>query len=330
MTHGNIFREKVLSINGKTHGGYITFDEFYDLFDVCYEFNTEITHKCISDITFIMSSCYNSILKNYFMDKISNNISNNKLDLNKTKYINFHWFTYYPINENLFVLGCYLFYCANKDINIDSYNDLLANKKLIVDNLEEKFKYNNIKANNLVDNFMADHNQMSLDDINSFKILYNHAQKNKTNNLYDPNSCATYFFDILMATGFNVKRFYTKHKIAGSSFELLKNMSTKLSDINSNFTNWIKNIKDNSGNNLFDDPNIIINDFLTDNQLLPELANLNAIFDHSCYQQGIITNSNVIIYLNKLFKAKFNLMEYYSFLNFDRKKDNNLTLRHIF
>jgi len=70
------------------------------------------------------------------------------------------------------------------------------------------------------------------------------------------------------------------------------------------------------------------------------IGNSPAIYDHKC-MDIIITKPNfktvfssqiqpVGFYINKLFKATFDDMKYYDFLNFNRKQDYNLKLKDLF
>jgi hypothetical protein len=111
-------------------------------------------------------------------------------------------------------------------------------------------------------------------------------------------------------------------------------MERKLININKDYINWLKNIKSRQNDKptdppIYNNPNILYNDSLGGTNLGTLVFNIIAIYDNSClnlFQQDL----DITLYLNLLFKNSFDNMEFYSFLNMNKLKDNNLKLKNIF
>ena len=329
FTHGNIFSENFIAIDGNNK--YINFKEFYELFDTAYEKDIDVENKSISNITFIASWCYSSILKN-FLKRFLNQPIAAIMQLNKTKYINFHFLSSLPINNNFLIIGSYLF--SNENIlNISNFTDIKSNIcKFVVDT----FGYTVVEAENMVNKFISFQNTTNF---LQFTKLYNNARKQKNTNLQkEPGNCSNFFFDLYMGGNTNVRFFLQQiidASITNDTFILLKNMDLKLNKINETYINWIKNIKyrNEPYDIIYLRNNAIINniDSYTTPNLSSLLFNSNVTFDNTCWNDIISPGDDKLIkYLNDLFKDSFDSMEFYSNLNYNKLTDKNSLLSDIF
>ena len=342
FTHGSTNYNSMVAINGKNK--YISVYDLYNLFKEAYTNNSErVEDRVISDITFITSFCYSSILKNFFIkhletlkgfttvkiNKVSDyyNAKETSIKLNNTKYINFHFISSLPVNENLLVLGSYLY-----NTRITTINDFTIFRNTVRDFLINTFAYDKGKADEMINKFISIQTTKNL-------VEYKKLQNNSTPRGLEkePGDCSNVFFDIYMATNTSSRNFLgiiEDIALTKDKFILLENMERKLININNDYINWLKNIKSRENNSpsdqpIYNKPNILYLPPSYDTNLGSFVFNLNSIFDNSCSQ--LFTNDlDLTLYLNLLFKNSFDNMEFYSFLNDDKLKDNDLILKDIF
>ena len=328
FTHGNIFSDKFIAIDGKDK--FINFNEFYELFDTAYEKDIDVANKSISNITFIASWCYSSILKNFLRRFLNQPID--IMQLNKTKYINFHFISSLPINNNFLIIGSYLF--LNE--NITDISDFIRIKSKICEFVVKTFGYTVVEAENMVNKFISFQNTINF---LQFTKLYNNARKQiNTNLLKEPGNCSNFFFDLYMGGNTNARFFLQQiidTSITNDTFILLKNMDLKLNKINETYINWIKNItyRNKPYDIIYLRDNAIINNI--DSNINPNLSTLvfNSLvtFDNTCWIDIIYPGDDKLIkYLNDLFKDSFDSMEFYSNLNYNKLTDKNSLLSDIF
>ena len=326
-THGNIYSDSFIAIDGNNK--YINFNQFYNLFDTAYENDIDIENKSISDIVFIASWCYSSILKNFFRRSLNSLNSTDTDDLKKTKYINYHFMSSIPINNNFLILASYLF--SNNQISNLADLSLAINKsaiqKFVVDNLG----YIDIDAINMINNFITFHNETNF---NQFLKLKRDASKQRNTNIYkEPGDCSNMFFDIYMATNTGSRDFLSIISDIGVSndkFILLENMDLKLNQINNLYISWIRQYRDRNSIILYDNDNILFRDLNFNNNLGTFLLFEVNIYNNLCFQDIIQPDNDLMKYLSDLFKNSFDTVEFYSNLNYNKLTDKNIKLKHIF